>query len=339
MNKYSNDLRIKYYIPHLLFKKTTIRKRVAYALNKYLVHQSMKTINHFLTQFIHSASKETVNGYRSDLHSFQNFLCERFELSQQELENREEQILKMITEADIYAYISFIQKVTGNRERAINRKLSALKQYFKYLKTNHIVDYNVAAEIKTLKYELPEQKILTINECNHLIQSIQGKNRIRDTLIIGMILVCGLRVSELIDIKTNDIGEDYIMVGCENENKRVVWLNEPLKSILSHFLSAQCVTVSDYLFSSDSVNPISKRTVHQIVVKHFKAADLYDKGETTESLRKTCRMLLKVYCGMDSIEIDRYTGKQNGTFINQNSPILIGKASVNQIPIVIKLEM
>lgn len=298
----------------------------------------MKTIDQFIKQYFNTVGKDTVVGYRGDLHFFRNFLCERFEISQQELENREEQILKLVTEADIYAYINFIQNTTGNKERAINRKLSALKQYFKYLKVNHIVEYSVVAEIKTLKYELPEQKILTVTECNYLIQSIQGKNRIRDKLIVGMILICGLRVSELIDIKINDIGEDYIMVGCESENKRVVWLNEPLKSILSHFLSAQCAVVPKYLFSSDGANPISKRTVHQIVVKHFKAANLYSKGRTTETLRKTCRMLLKVYCEMDSVEIDRYMGHQKDTLINQNAPILIRKALVNQIPIAIKIE-
>ena len=50
----------------------------------------MKTIDQFIKQYFDTAGKDTVVGYRGDLHFFQNFLCERFEIAQQELENREE---------------------------------------------------------------------------------------------------------------------------------------------------------------------------------------------------------------------------------------------------------
>jgi site-specific recombinase XerD len=93
----------------------------------------MDTVDLYLKSIQNTVSYETIKGYAADLSSFNGFLKKRFHLSDLELDSNENKFLTEITEADLYAYINYIQNESGNGSHALNRKISVLRGYFKYL--------------------------------------------------------------------------------------------------------------------------------------------------------------------------------------------------------------
>ncbi|MFA0816044.1 MAG: tyrosine-type recombinase/integrase [Anaerofustis sp.] len=290
----------------------------------------MDTVDLYLKSIQHTVSYETIKGYAADLASFNGFLKKRFHLSDLELDSNENKFLTEITEADLYAYINYIQNEYGNGSHALNRKISVLRGYFKYLTRERILMRNPAGSIESVKVHKALDYIPNIEECNELIASIKGKNAKRDKLLIGLILICGLKVSELTAIETTDVNLSQNCMGIREDSDciRYVYYNDALKSILSDFLKTDQYL---YLFESDEKKSISKRTVHQIVVKYLSSSGMYQKGTTTESLRKTCKTFLKKYCKMDSLQIEKYLGRKldQDTELVSPSRELLNKISID----------
>lgn len=273
----------------------------------------MKTIYLFLESLGDRYTQETLLGYRSDLKNFKSYIFKRLEISNDKKMDMQTELemIKRLNEADIYAYITYLKNKKQNKQITVNRKISVLKQYFKFLKTNHYIENNIVYDIKVNKVNAGDADILTVDECRTLLNNISGKNKLRDTLIIMLFLFCGSTVNELIHMKKTDIDRDKILIREHNGNQEYIAINEALKSILSDFLLDSSVFTSEYLFNVEDKKHISKRTIHQLVVKHLKASNLYKKGKTTETLRKTGAALLMHYCEMDLFDLQRYMGHKN----------------------------
>ena len=111
--------------------------------------------------------------------------------------------------------------------------------------------------------------------------------------------------------------------------------NEALKSILSRFIHEARNYTCENLFSADGINPLGKRTVHQIVVKHLKNAGLYNSGMTSETLRKSGVYLLQKYSDFDYNEIQEYLGLKSQaslkTYSNIKDSSLVDKVNKNPL--------
>jgi integrase/recombinase XerC len=174
------------------------------------------------------AADNTVSNYRRDLLSFRSFLLDRAAT----LGHRVDRIdLADITAADIRNYLAELMK--QNRKRAtVQRRLSAIKAFFRYLETAHGT-FNPARALRSPKSERHLPSILQPDEVRRLIEvdpENQSPAALRDRAIFETLYSSGLRVSELVGLNWSDIDAELgmVMIRSGKGNKdRLVPLGEP----------------------------------------------------------------------------------------------------------------
>lgn len=109
------------------------------------------------------------------------------------------------------------------------RKVSALRSFFRYLCYHQKVisqDPTEQLELPSPKKALP--KYLTLEQSEHLLQSMDSAFPERDLCILTLFLNCGIRLSELVGLNTTDINykEAKMRVLGKGNKERMVYLNE-----------------------------------------------------------------------------------------------------------------
>ncbi len=175
-------------------------------------------ISNFI-QYIHQEkgySALTVKAYQNDLKSFDDFLSEQYDI-----ENADEVTFDIVRSW----VISLIDE--GKTNVTINRKLSSLKSYFNYLQKIGEVKSNPVKNIRSMKTpeRLPvfirqedmEQVLISLEEADDF-------SGYRDFIVIELLYVTGIRLSELINIKEEDINlnENLIKVTGKRNKERLV---------------------------------------------------------------------------------------------------------------------
>ncbi len=190
-------------------------------------------ITDFLTylQYEKRYSSHTIQSYRTDLLQFQKFVFT------EDIED-----LRLANAAQIKNYMVY-QLQLGLVENAVNRKLSSLKSFYKFLHREGFVAINIASTIKTLKIpkRLPvfieEVKINTLldNE-DYFDDSFAGQ---RNKLVIELLFGTGIRSAELILLKELDVNyfEGTIKVLGKRNKERIVPLHKPLLLQLQNYLT------------------------------------------------------------------------------------------------------
>ncbi|MDR0753415.1 MAG: site-specific integrase, partial [Holosporaceae bacterium] len=138
-----------------------------------------------------NASRNTVSSYLFDLTDLANFL---------DLNSPQQ-------EKDIIRYLSKIQK-NQCKASTLRRKLSAMRQFFKFLHQEELINHNPMIFIRQPSYKRPLPKIIneeTVARLQDATNYLEYKEKIRADLILYLLYGSGLRVSELISIKRNAI--------------------------------------------------------------------------------------------------------------------------------------
>ena len=185
--------------------------------------------------------------------------------------------LKNYSKETIKSYLAQVRKyLEYSKEKGINSE-SAKKFLLKRLSTKSpsSVGHNVFAikyffkEILHQELDIPNPKrnktipnILTIQEVKRLIDIT---NNLKHKLIIKLLYGCGLRVSEIINLKKQDVNfeEDLIKVNLGKGKKdRFVKLPNSIKEDLENYSK---INESKYLFPSNRVGKLTKKTIAKIV--------------------------------------------------------------------------
>lgn len=138
-------------------------------------------------------SKRTINSYESDLKLFREHV------------NKD---LLNVEEDEIYLFIqNQLEKYSKN---TINRRLSCIKNFYKFLFINGYIGKNPIKLLKGIKKDQRLPDILTMDEIKSIIDAIriddEGKT---DLIVLKLLIATGARISEVIELETKDIGEDY----------------------------------------------------------------------------------------------------------------------------------
>lgn len=158
------------------------------------------------------AAQNTIAAYRRDLNQFFEFVSVRS--------------VKDITKNDVTAFMQDLGKQKRS-PKTMARKLSALKEYFKFLYSEKKVRDNPSANILTPKQEKPLPKFLTEEEVKALIKAAGDSQDIhhkRMAVMLELMYACGLRVSELVSLPENCINYDkrQIFVRGKGSKERIV---------------------------------------------------------------------------------------------------------------------
>ena len=165
-------------------------------------------------------SVNTVTAYKNDLISFRDFLI---------LEYKQENLLEVHYPQIRNWIVSLVDADISNR--TINRKVSSLKSFYKFLQKSEQIDTNPLAKHKALKSAKKLQVPFTAKEINTVIENISKENDFtstRNKLIVELFYCTGIRRTELINIKEKDISLSngtIKVLGKRNKERFVPLLN------------------------------------------------------------------------------------------------------------------
>jgi site-specific recombinase XerD len=259
---------------------------------------------------IKGLSDKTVEVYRGDLFAFLNYIVATTkandgveQISIEDLENVEYNTA--------VNFLSYQVKKHNNSEVTRKRKTAAIKEFYKYLVSKQrYFKYNPVADLETPKCPSRKAKYLQLDEAMDLLKGIKGRHAVRDYAIIAVFLNCGLRLSELTNIKLKDLKGDRLRVIGKGDKERTVFLNDACLKAVQDYMQIR-ESDSPYLFISAQKKPIANRTVQDLVKKHLANAGLNIDELSVHKLRHTAATLMFQYGGADVLTIKEILGHEN----------------------------
>ena len=228
-------------------------------------------------QFQKRYSKHTIISYQNDLNSFFAFLTQQFSDTQ-------------INEVKAVYIRSWLAEMKEKKmsARSLNRKISSLKSFFKYLLKNELIKINPANGISSLKMLKKLPQFVVENDIEKLFTSIEfseGFKGITEKLILQVLYFTGIRKAELIALKESDVDRmnSQIKVVGKGNKQRIIPVNNLLINDLKFYTEKKkelnkC-NETLHLFVTDKGDALDPKQVYNIVKKYlFKITTIEKKS-------------------------------------------------------------
>ena len=157
-------------------------------------------------------SDNTIDAYISDLLQYEEFMYKYEQIED----------VNDISRENVNKYIQSLKRKNLSKT-TINRKIIAIKDFHKFLLKENITKENPTEKIDNQKPDKALPTVLSVDEINKMISSINGEEPldIRNRAMMELLYAAGLRISELLDLKQEDVHlkEKYIVVKEGKGNK------------------------------------------------------------------------------------------------------------------------
>ena len=238
----------------------------------------LKNLEHFVQvlKIEKNHSSNTINSYLSDLKSFEKYLLKR-KISFKKTINDTEVVKKY------FRYLSR-SKISP---RSIKRKFSSLSSYFYYLIERKKIKKNPLNGIYTPKLIKKLPTVLSVEEIKKIFKQSENSDNellgLRDRCIIELLYSCGLRVSELCELKVNNIQFDSNVIRFfgKGNKERIIPLTFYAKEWLEkylyqsrHILSNRKLSDQKYVFLSNNGKRLTRAAIWQSIKKYVGAAGI-----------------------------------------------------------------
>ena len=194
-------------------------------------------------------SDNTIISYQSDLDDFFSFL------------EKNKKNYKNINKEDVTSYLKYLdEKKLSNQ--TVSRKISCLRSFYNYLEKEKMVNENIFKNIRNPKIRRKLPNYLSYEELRIIFDSIDDLEK---RLIIEIFYATGCRVSELINIKIQDIDftKNTIRIYGKGSKERIVYFGEYAREYLDKYLRKQ--EKSKYLFTTKKKEKYTVNEVERII--------------------------------------------------------------------------
>ena len=212
-------------------------------------------------------SDKTILNYKMDLENFYNYI------------NKKK--TKKIDFDFLQVYIENLSQKKYST-KSIQRHISSLKSYFKFLYNKNYINVNPAELLCLPKNEIKLPNYLTIIDLEKIYELDLS---LRDKLIVELLYSTGIRLSELVNIKISDINfyDKTIKVLGKGNKERYVLFGSVCSKLLKEYINNENRV---YLLLNKNGNKLSERGVEYIIEKIFKSVNVHAKL-TPHTLRHT----------------------------------------------------
>ena len=210
-------------------------------------------------------SSNTIEAYRNDLNVFSRFLTDEFDVNNINNTN--------------YSYVrSWIVDLVnkGISNRSINRKITSLNSYFKFILKIGLINENPLTNHKALKTQKKIQLPFSENEMSNVLDLDNFENNFtgaRDRLIIDLFYTTGIIRIELIQLMISDvnINNKHIKVLGKRNKERIIPLIDSTINILNKYLLFREELKSDdsFLFITKKGKQVYEKLIYRIINKYF----------------------------------------------------------------------
>ncbi|MDR1551516.1 MAG: tyrosine recombinase [Holosporaceae bacterium] len=245
-----------------------------------------------------NAAQNTVQSYSLDLRDFADFV----------------DLKREVQEKDIISYLSLLEK-RNIQTASVRRRLSTLKQFFKFLRREELIENDPMQFIHQPKHKRALPKIVDEEAVEGLMaatSNFQYKDQIRADLMLYLLYGSGLRVSELIVIKRNAIVDNkFIRIIGKGGRERIVPLASGVVNLMDEWKRC-CVELSPWVFPS--INPskhITRQRVFQILKKIAEFSTSVDPAKVSPHVLRHAFATHILDNGADLLSVKKMLGHQD----------------------------
>jgi len=211
-------------------------------------------------------SKHTLVSYDCDLSQFSAYL------SGYGIEDGE---IVDLNFRDVRKWVVFLMN-EGCSARTVNRKLSSLKSFFKYLLRESLIQQNPMDRVVGPRQgkKLPD---FVAEHSMRLLQEVdfgEGFEGVRDRLVVEMFYHTGMRLSELMNLNMSsfDRSASVVRVLGKRNRERIIPVSEGLETLLDEYLEHRLLVCSQEdgaLVIANKAKPAYEKLLYRIVIKHL----------------------------------------------------------------------
>ena len=243
-------------------------------------------------------SEYTILNYENDIEEYLTYL------------DREVINFKDVEYSDIRFYLMYLKEEKKDNNSSIDRKLSALRGFYKFLANEGIVKSNAFSLISGPKKEKKLPRYFEYNELEELFLVPDTRTSLgqRDLLLLEFLYATGVRVGELVNIKIKDIdfSSKSILILGKGNKERIVTYGEYCEEALKNYLNDGYLRLNlskcEYLFLNKSGHKLTERGVRYILDQIIKKTSL-NKSISPHMIRHSfATHLLNEGCDLTTVQ-------------------------------------
>lgn len=209
----------------------------------------------------------TVRAYGDDVASFERFITDR----------DADAVLETVNYSQIRSWIVFLVE-EGMSNTSVNRKVSSLKSFYKFLLRSKQITVNPLQQHKSLKTEKKVQVPFSEKELQDVINEIEYPDDfegVRNRLIVELFYTTGMRRAELIGLKLNsyDAGAKTLRVLGKRNKERILPVlgctAELIRLYLEKRKGLETITAPETLILNNRGNKLSESFVYRLINCYF----------------------------------------------------------------------
>ncbi|MFA6801551.1 MAG: site-specific tyrosine recombinase XerD, partial [Acholeplasmataceae bacterium] len=226
-------------------------------------------------------SPNTVSAYLSDLEQYKIFLEKNYQITKPQY----------IEKKHIEGYLKSLTKKMSSQ--SVARKLTAIKSFHHFLWIEKEVDQDISELFQTPKTAKKLPKVLSVDEVVAILEQVDKSDALglRNKALLELIYGSGLRVSELLNVKIEDIhmNQSYILVHGKGQKERIVPISDmAVIAIRKYMIDGREQLIKDehttYLFLNNQGHTLSRQGFFKLLKKIT-----HDAGVETECSPHTLR--------------------------------------------------
>ncbi len=229
-------------------------------------------------------SSLTVRNYRHDIESFVAWCTVNNYLNPEQFDPTK------VTTDDIREWIVYRSSTCGLEAASINRELSSLRSFYKFLRQRGVVTHDIFGKITSLRTSRKLPTFVPETRMEPLLDILREKSLAgdfveqRNALVISLFYGCGIRLAELLGIRIGDISADMAIlhVRGKGDKHRLVPLSSGIapriKAFIERLREMGISTSHDSpLIVSEGGTALSRSSIHRIVRQELDSADVQGK--------------------------------------------------------------
>ena len=258
-------------------------------------------VNQFLAYLSYERNRSlaTVSSYRKDLEAFQKFV-----------QAQNPTLLWADVDADLVRDWMAEMMNEGQRATSINRRLSALRSFYRFALARNLVKSDPVQGVVGPKKDKPLPQFLKEKEMDELLQEdfwTDCYGDVRDRMIIMTFYETGIRLAELMNLCDGDVDfmSGQLKVTGKRNKQRLIPFGAELSQALQHYMGvrdAQVVRHSAALFLANDGQQMTADAIRYRVKKHLSLVSTLKK-RTPHVLRHTfATAMLNHKTGIESVK-------------------------------------